>query len=645
MSTKNQLALIENEKKETSGTIEITIADLEKVLEQAGILCAEKPDRAAGSSQPPENRPPATLPKATQSITYDLPKGKMIDGRYEVIRRLGVGAMGTVFLVKHLRLNKPFALKVINPKLVEQPAYVARFEREALSCSLLDHPNCISVTDFGRTEEGVTYLVMEYVDGVALSGIAKTTELSIAEAMEYTRQILVGLEHAHAKGLVHRDIKLENLVKSTKENGDVIIKILDFGMAKPVARQVECQFDTQPRVVVGTPQYLAPELIRNKEPDERTDLYSVGICLYRMITGTPVFEGDTLLELLTAKMRKPAPPLKAATSIDYPEALEAFVKTALQREPQDRFQSAAEMLKALDRVKSQINKEEQPESTKLERPKSNRAVARYVTGLAAMLVFLLLTIGAFFFVGPKAGQRYGRFSGFIPPPELAEGSPERTEQVGRDSEQRDLHPGLHEAKLLIEVHRCLEAEARLLSIMDDLGSQKAIGYYLLGQSSMCVDDYRAALTRYKQAIELNDHYRLDGIIAEHLKRMTTVKKVSADAMLFIRDVLGDAAIPIFVYLAAYHNNMEIRHQALAHVASSGMLKHVNMSESLGWDLNQTRSCSKRKQIIAKLGMLGTFRARTILERARDLEKQKDSVDTGYVHSCVREDIIATLKSM
>lgn len=280
--------------------------------------------------------------------------GTVIDGRYEVERCLGVGAMGSVFLVRHLRLEKMFALKMVNPELAERKEFVARFEREANACSRLDHPNCISVTDFGHTRSGHLYLVMEYVDGVSLSDLVHQKSVSLKDAFEYIRQVLLGLEHAHGKGLIHRDIKLENVIRCSRGTDDVQIKILDFGMAKSPEKKVDNLAITRKGVVLGTPQYMAPEQLRNQPTDERSDLYSVGVTLFRLITGTVVFAGDTMIDVFASKLTRPAPSLKEVTSAEYPAPLELFLRKALQRNPNERFATAAEMLDALEQVEREI---------------------------------------------------------------------------------------------------------------------------------------------------------------------------------------------------------------------------------------------------------------------------------------------------
>ena len=280
--------------------------------------------------------------------------GDMVDGRYKVVRCLGVGAMGSVFLVNHTRLNKPFALKMIIPELALRKDFVARFEREAAACSRLTHPNCISVTDFGHNDAGNLFLVMEYVDGVPLSDVVKAGPVPLMDAIEITLQVLSGLDHAHSKGIIHRDMKLENIMRCTLDNGDALIKILDFGMAKAQMRADENPAITRKGMVMGTPQYLAPEQLRSQPVDERSDLYSVGVMFFRLLSAKPVFAGETMVDVLTLKLNQPAPSLRTATSKAFPETLEAFFSKVLQRDPNLRYSSARDMMDALFQIRDQL---------------------------------------------------------------------------------------------------------------------------------------------------------------------------------------------------------------------------------------------------------------------------------------------------
>jgi tetratricopeptide (TPR) repeat protein len=324
--------------------------------------------------------------------TVDNPFIKtVIDNRYEVIRCLGTGAMGSVFLAKHLHLDKHFALKMINPEIASEPEFISRFQREAEVSSRLDHPNCISVTDFGRTSDGSFYLIMEFADGTLLSDLIENRPLSTADTLAYIRQVLTGLQHAHGLGLVHRDIKPENLIRCRREDGADVIKILDFGMAKVPLKDSNNIGITREGIVLGTPQYMAPEQIRDDNIDARVDLYAIGVTLLRMLSGRMVFKGDSPLDMFTEKLQKPAPTLAALTKKRQPASLERFIAKALERQPADRFGSAAEMLNALDEVETSLAKPRPTPRAKRESSPLiplNNALKGAVSGIARGLIGL-----------------------------------------------------------------------------------------------------------------------------------------------------------------------------------------------------------------------------------------------------------------
>jgi serine/threonine protein kinase len=294
---------------------------------------------------------PPPVPSSIPAPRPTLPT--IIDDRYQVCRCLGQGAMGAVYEVKHLRLDKLFAMKVIHPQLAKQEKLVARFHREATALSRLEHPNCVRVTDFGQATNGDLYLVMELVEGVVVSELVARGPLCIEEAIEVTRQTLLGLSHAHEAGIIHRDIKLENLIKTPNKDGSFGIKILDFGLAKEELAEANEEALTAANEILGTPQYIAPEAILKQTMNHQTDLYAMGVGLFYMLIGRPVFAGNGPLEVLQSKLQGPAPKLNDVGCGKFPSSLEEFLVRALA-EPNERFSSADEMLDALNKIAQQF---------------------------------------------------------------------------------------------------------------------------------------------------------------------------------------------------------------------------------------------------------------------------------------------------
>jgi serine/threonine protein kinase len=286
-------------------------------------------------------------------------------------------------------------MKVIHPHLAKHDKLVARFKREAAALSRLDHPNCVRVTDFGQTPDGDLYLVMEKEGGALLSDIVHRGPLRVTDAIEVTRQTLLGLGHAHNAGIIHRDIKLENLIQTESEEGRICVKILDFGLAKeelPSGTQIAL---TEAGEVLGTPQYIAPEAILEQCVNQQTDLYAVGVALFYMLIGRPVFPGNGPVEILQFKLQNPPPMLNDMGCGEFPASLERFLAKALA-DSDKRFTSAPEMLEALDAVAGELP-QAQARTSRPERTKLKEATA------AALKYGERVTLSAFH-RGKKAGQ-------------------------------------------------------------------------------------------------------------------------------------------------------------------------------------------------------------------------------------------------
>ena len=289
-------------------------------------------------------------PDAIQSELSTL-VGRKISGRYRLDALIGIGGMGAVFRARHLMLDRDVAIKVLHPELTNDTEIAARFDREARSASRLDHPNCLQVTDSGTIEgtHGARFIVMQLLEGAEL-----TTHLGEPipplEAAEMMLQILRGLEHAHEHGVVHRDLKPENVFVTKDHEGNPILKIVDFGIAKIVSGTGSDDTMTQMGIVFGTPQYMSPEQATGMEVDARADLYSAGIIFYEMLTGKPPFEADDPVALVRMQVTQEPAPLPASL----PASLRAFVERLLAKQRDERYSSAGEARKALEAIRDEI---------------------------------------------------------------------------------------------------------------------------------------------------------------------------------------------------------------------------------------------------------------------------------------------------
>jgi len=248
--------------------------------------------------------------------------------------------MGAVYEAEHVLMQKRVALKVLHRAMSAEPEVVARFEREAIAAGRLKHPGVVGATDFGRLADGSVYLALEYVDGRSLaSEIEEAGTFSPERALSIAFQVAEVLKSAHAEGIVHRDIKPDNVMLVRTSELEDFVKVLDFGIAKMHMDEEEGERITQAGLVFGTPQYMSPEQAQGQEADARSDIYAVGILLFEMLEGRPPFLADELMMLLAAQIAEPAPKL----DVEIPESMRLLVGRLLEKDPQRRPQSAAEL--------------------------------------------------------------------------------------------------------------------------------------------------------------------------------------------------------------------------------------------------------------------------------------------------------------
>jgi serine/threonine-protein kinase len=294
-------------------------------------------------------------PRSSIDVVESAPDptvGRTIAGKFAVLRKLGAGAMGVVYLARQLALDKVVAIKVLHRELAVDKAFTERFRREARAASRLDHPNSIRVFDFGEEPDGLLYLAMEFVEGRDLfSVLAERGRLPAAAIVDLLCQVLAALAVAHDLGVLHRDLKPENImiVRGKGDDGQPmdVVKVCDFGIAKIVEPSADpseegARRHTTRGMVVGTPAYMSPEQARGATLDGRSDLYSVGVILYELLSGQVPFDGASPLDIVVRHISEvPSPPSSHALGVD--PQLEAICMKALAKAPGDRFQDAREM--------------------------------------------------------------------------------------------------------------------------------------------------------------------------------------------------------------------------------------------------------------------------------------------------------------
>lgn len=280
--------------------------------------------------------------------------GAIIRGKYRILSKLGQGGMGAVYKASHMVFDELRALKVINPELTTDETFVKRFKQEAVIARKLDHPNAVRVDDLDESEDGLPFIVMEYIEGRSLKDlIEKEGPVEPHRAVRIASQVAAALDAAHRLGMVHRDIKPANIVLIQSPAGEQA-KVLDFGIAKiKEARSADSSGMTLTGtgIVVGTPQYMSPEQAlgkRGSELDGRSDLYSLGVVLYQMLTGQLPFKADTTMQILLAHINTPPRPiLDVRPDSDIPPSLAAVVMKCLAKDSHDRPASGAALIEAL----------------------------------------------------------------------------------------------------------------------------------------------------------------------------------------------------------------------------------------------------------------------------------------------------------
>ena len=281
----------------------------------------------------------------TRVRTDDL-VGTMFAQRYRILRKLGEGGMGRVYLAEHTRMGRRDAVKIIGPARMTDPDLVSRFGREAANASRIQHPNVTAIYDFGETSDGIAFIAMEFVDGEPLSVILEREgPLSPGRAVEIARQTADGLSTAHLLGIVHRDLKPDNIMIVMHADGTERVKIVDFGISKAIDAGPSQQV-TRSGHVIGTPKYMSPEQLSGDPLDGRSDIYSLGCVLYQMLTGEAAFSSPSGEPAIIVRLTQP-PPRPSRLRPRVTKALDEVVVKALARLPDQRFQRAADLRDAL----------------------------------------------------------------------------------------------------------------------------------------------------------------------------------------------------------------------------------------------------------------------------------------------------------
>ena len=292
----------------------------------------------------PKDQTPLQADATVADIPIDPLLGHIFDEKYRLDARLGGGGMGTVYRATHLLIDRPVAIKVLSQRFIGDETAQQRFRREARAAGRMQHPNAVNVTDFGATADGYLYIVMELLEGHTLRDVLlREAPLDLARTVSIMLQTSAAVAAAHDMGLIHRDLKPANIFIVQRPNTPAVVKVLDFGVAKfAVEEQADEDYQTLTQVgaLIGTPRYMSPEQCSGKGTvTPASDVYSLGIILYEMLSGAPPFNAETPLAIAFRHVTEPPPPLSASV----PQRLRDIVERALTKEPTKRFANAEEL--------------------------------------------------------------------------------------------------------------------------------------------------------------------------------------------------------------------------------------------------------------------------------------------------------------
>jgi serine/threonine-protein kinase len=279
--------------------------------------------------------------------------GTVLADRYRILKKLGEGGMGSVYLAEHTTINKRLAIKVLSPEYSHKQDLVDRFLQEARAASMIEQENVVEITDFGSTPGGSVFFAMEFLNGEDLAGtIKREGPLPWSRVRVMMLQVCTALSAAHAAGIIHRDMKPENCYRIKRGSNEDFIKVLDFGIAKVQSDEGDGGKGlTRTGMIFGTPEYMSPEQAKGEKVDHRVDIYAAGVILYELLTGRVPFTADTFMGILTKHMfEAPPAPSMVAPDCAMPADVEAIILKALQKDREYRFQSMAEMARAIEAV-------------------------------------------------------------------------------------------------------------------------------------------------------------------------------------------------------------------------------------------------------------------------------------------------------
>jgi serine/threonine protein kinase len=575
--------------------------------------------------------------------------GRVVADRYRVKSLIGLGSMGAVYEAERTTDQVRVALKALRPELNENDDIVARFQREGKTLGLLRHRNIVELLDVGRLDNGTFYLATELVRGVSLRSVMDECLVDPKRGLAIMRQVLDALGHAHAVGVVHRDVKPENIMLVDGglpgEDAD-FIKILDFGVAKLLADTLAVLGDaklTQTGItLLGTPMYMPPEMVVGTSIDARGDLYSVGVIVFELLTGKPPYDAANAAALMEMHASSPIPTLASSTTDrTFTPQLEHLVAEALAKKPERRFASAAEMAAALDAAVHSLDVPLAPppsDSVPVAPPPADSvpvAASPHATimGLAPPSARVVQSAPA----TQSAPTPIADFRAAYPkPPPPRAPHPNRRRQYaiggaiaalvlvlvialrghGSKPDGSELAKRATDRLTAADPIGAIEMIERDLAGADPHGDAGV--YVTLGHARIAANRRLDALAAYERAIALDSARAGDAQIRSNITKILDGTDASASivALELLASKLEPPARDAIVAQASTAKLADVRHRAFAIAERLGIASGIDRVESWSLDLKQAATCDEKRTAVIKLGAVGDRRAVPALKKAR-----------------------------
>ncbi len=626
-----------------------------------------------------EDQPTITADTAGDAEATKRLSGQLLSGRYQVQECLGEGAMGAVYRAEHTLMKKTVALKVMRPQIGERDELVERFRREAQAAANIEHPNVCSASDFGETDDGMLFLVMEYLQGRTLEeAIEEEGRFDVETAVRIALQACAALSRAHDLGVVHRDLKPENVMLVEHDDHEDFVKILDFGVAHVRLTDEHQQEQlTKAGTVWGTPAYMSPEQATGTDIDGRSDLYSLGVILYEMLTGQPPFADANPARVMAMHLTEvPRPPSQITPEANIPPGLDELVMRLLEKDPEDRPASAEELaglladctaapvgnkfmgnklmgenltgekLTDLSREVTGQGLEQLREAWSSAAPALERArtwfeaqslgIQGVVAGIAAALVFGVLAMPPIVL--------YAVFSG--PPSDEVRQEAERDLAAERQAylEEADLSHLVDD----LEGGRTTDVLEALAQLDEPQASHPHVAY-LRGWVNGARGRWQAAVEHYGTALQAEPLYANDARLIDHVfERFSdrSDERAAAARALIEAHLDSQYALDKLAETAKFANRKDLRQRAYDVLESTGRINDLEDWQRLGIELRHTSGCDERAGVIEKIVDEGDPRALDIIE----YYAEKGKTGCGFLkmqdcYDCIRSDLRDARKAL